>query len=169
MLAAPSMIAVADNISYQPRQDRTIAVITTAFHDPAKTVRDGAERAFYHFRDEPVTHYDALISEFANSPALGDGAAAVLHTLENSRQPPAGDRPRPLRGVYLNTPSRHRRYQYARRSRSHTSITRLTLRIHAQHTDIEIRRRSCSTSSTNSSSYELTTSSPNSTPSNADD
>jgi hypothetical protein len=115
---AAAVTVFADNITYQPRRDRTIAVISTAFHDSAKTVREAAERAFYRLRDEPLGAYDTLITEFADSPALGDGDAAVLHTLESSRQPlPANTLD--LCEAFIATPSRHRRHQHARRSRRH--------------------------------------------------
>jgi hypothetical protein len=86
----------ADSITYAPRRDRTIAVLSAAFHDPDKGVRDAAKQGFYRLTDEPLADYAPLISAFADSPA------------------PAGDA---------------------------MCVVRLTLRVHAQHTHPDVRRR----------------------------
>ena len=49
----------ADNVAYLPRRDRSMAVIAGALHDPAKTLRDAAERAFYNLDDERLTDLGA--------------------------------------------------------------------------------------------------------------
>ena len=84
---AAAVEVFADNVRYAPRRDRSMAVIATALHDPAKTVRDAAERAFYSLDDERLTDYAPMIIALAGSPALADGAGAALHSLETSRQP----------------------------------------------------------------------------------
>jgi hypothetical protein len=137
---AAAVRVFADNITYGPRRDRTVAVICTALHDPAKDVRDAAERAFYQLEDQPLADYAALIAAFAESPALADGATVALHTLESSRRllPPEildvceafvaahqhdiGDFSTPAAGDV-------------------TYVVRLTLRMHAQHSDPQVRRR----------------------------
>ena len=130
----------ADNITYAPRRDRTIAVLSAALHDPAKDVRDAAERAFYRLDDQPLADYASLIAAFAASPALADGAAAALHTLESSRQP----LPPTILDVCEAFVAAHQQ-DIGDISTAAAGdvmyVVRLTLRMHAQHADPEVRRR----------------------------
>jgi hypothetical protein len=137
---AAAVTVFANSITYHPRRKRTIAVISTAFHDPAKTVRDAATRAFYRLRDEPLTDFAALVNEFANSPSLDDGVAAALHTLESSRHPlPANTLD--LCEKFIATHQTDIADISTHAAADATHVTRITLRIHAQNTDMEVRRR----------------------------
>jgi hypothetical protein len=130
----------ADNITYAPRRDRTIAVLSTALYDPQKEVRDAAERAFYRLDDQPLAEYAPFIAAFADSPALADGAAAALHTLESSRQP----LPPTILDVCEAFVTAHQQDIGDISTAAAADITyvvRLSLRIHAQHTNPDIRRR----------------------------
>lgn len=130
----------AGNITYAPRRDRTIAVLSAALHDPAKDVRDAAERAFYGLEDHPLADYAPLFATFADSPALADGAAAAIHTLESSRQP----LPPVTLDVCQAFVAAHQR-DIGDISTAAAGdvmyVVRLTLRMHAQHTDPDLRRR----------------------------
>ncbi|MDP8978270.1 MAG: hypothetical protein M3N17_06795 [Actinomycetota bacterium] len=130
----------ADNITYAPRRDRTIAVLSTALYDAEKGVRDAAERAFYRLDDHPLADYAPLIAAFAESPALTDGAAAALHTLESSRQP----LPPTILDVCEAFVAAHQQ-DIGDISTAAAGdvmyVVRLTLRMHAQHTDPDVRRR----------------------------
>ncbi|HVF05243.1 MAG TPA: hypothetical protein VNA20_10405 [Frankiaceae bacterium] len=137
---AAAIRVFADSITYAPRRDRTIAVLSTALYDSAETVRDAAERAFYRLRDEPLTEYEALITAFANSPALADGGASALHTLESSRRPlPAAvlDVCEAFVAAHTNDIGDIR----TGAAGDAMYVVRLTLRMHAQHSDPQIRRR----------------------------
>lgn len=130
----------ADSITYVPRRDRTIAVLSTALYDAEKVVRDAAERAFYQLDDQPLADYAPLIAAFADSPALADGAAAALYTLESSRQP----LPPTILDVCEAFVAAHQQDIGDIRTAAAGDVmyvTRLTLRMHAQHTDRDVRRR----------------------------
>jgi hypothetical protein len=131
---------VAHNTTYPPRRQRSIEVISAAFHDPAKAVRDAAARCFYQLEDEPLTVYEPLIAALATSPALADDAGAVLHSLESSRQP--------LPPVALDLCEAFVRTHEGTIGDISTAaagdapyVVRLTLRMHAQATDTALRRR----------------------------
>lgn len=137
---AAAVTVFADNITYVPRRDRTIAVLSACLHDPAKDVRDAAERAFYGLGDHPLADYAPLIAAFADSPALADGAAAALHTLESSRQP----LPSTILDVCEAFVAAHQRDigdVSTAAAGEVMYVVRLTLRMHAQHTDPDVRRR----------------------------
>jgi hypothetical protein len=130
----------ASNITYAPRRARSIAVVSATLHDPTKAVRDAAERAFYHLDDEDLTDYAPLIAAFADSPALADGGGAALHTLESSRQP--------LPTTILDVCEAFVRANKEAIGDIATSaagdamyVVRLVLRMHAQHTDPDVRSR----------------------------
>lgn len=130
----------ADNIAHAPRRDRTVTVLSAALHDPVKDVRTAAQRAFYRLGDRPLADYVPLIVAFADSPALADGAGGALHTLESSRQP----LPREVLDVCEAFVAAHQ-HDIGDISTSAAGdvmyVVRLTLRIHAQHTDANVRRR----------------------------
>jgi hypothetical protein len=137
---AAAVSIFADNISYAPRRDRSIAVVSTAFHDPEKEVRDAAQRAFHRLGDQPLSDHVSLIAAFATSPALADGAAAALLLLEESRQP----LPPTVLDVCEAFVAAHK-HDIGDISTAAagdvTYVVRLTLRMHAQHTDPDVRRR----------------------------
>lgn len=87
IVRAAAVGVFANNITYAPRRSRSIDVVAAAFKDSAESVRDEASRAFYQLDGEPLGDYSQMIAAFASSEALADGAAAVLHSLESSRQP----------------------------------------------------------------------------------
>lgn len=130
----------ANNITYAPRRDRGVAVVSAALHDPAKAVRDAAERAFYPLDEQRLDDYAPLIAAFAGSPALTDGAGGTLHTLESSRQP----LPPEVLEVCEAFVAAH---QHAigdiatGAAGDAMYVVRLALRLHAQHTEPDIRRR----------------------------
>mgnify|MGYP001267349719 CR=1 FL=1 len=137
---AAAVSVFANNITYVPRRDRSVAVVSAAFNDPVKAVRDAGGRAFYHLENERLTDYAAMIAAFARSRALADGAWAALHAVESSRQP--------LPPVILDLCEAFVRTHQDAIGNIATSaaadaidVVRLTLRIHAQHTDPEVRRR----------------------------
>jgi hypothetical protein len=137
---AAAVAVFADNVTFAPRRDRSIAVISTAFRDPAKAVRDSAERAFYQLGDERLADYEPMIAAFTGSPALGDGATTVLHTLESSRQP--------LPPAVLNLceawvdANRTSIADIATAAAGDAMyVVHLTLRMHAQHTEPALRSR----------------------------
>lgn len=137
---AAAVSVFADNITYPPRRDRSVAVVSAAFDDPAKAVRDAAKQAFYHLDGERLTDYAAMIDAFARSPALADGAGAVLHMLESSRQP--------LPPVILDLCEAFVRTHQDAIGDIATSaagdamdVVRLALRMHAQYILPDIRRR----------------------------
>jgi hypothetical protein len=104
---------VADNVTYAPRRERNVKVLSAAFHDPAKAVRNAAARCFYQLEDEPLTGYEPLIAAFAASPC--EAFVRVHEEAIGDIQPAAaGDA---------------------------TYVVRLTLRMHAQATDTAVRRR----------------------------
>lgn len=137
---AAAIRVIADSITYVPRQDRTIAVLATALYDSAKSVRDAAERAFYGLRDEPFSKYEALITAFAGSPALADGGASALHALESSRRPlpPAA---LDVCEAFVATYKTDIGNISTGAAGDAMYVVRLTLRMHAQHDDPQIRRR----------------------------
>lgn len=132
--------AFARNVTYAPRRDRSVTVIATAFNDPAKSVRDAAECAFYGLDDERLTDYTSLITAFADSLALADGAGAALHSLENSRQPLPAE---VLEVCEAFVALHQREIDDIATSASGDAIyvVRLALRMHAQHAEPEPRRR----------------------------
>lgn len=137
---AAAVSVFANNITYAPRRDRSIAIVSAALHDPSKAVRDAAARAFYHLDEEPLTDYAPLITAFADSPALAEGAGATLDTLESSRQP--------LPPAILDVCEAFVRANREAIGDIATAaagdamdIVQLTLRMHAQHTNPEVRRR----------------------------
>ncbi len=130
----------ADNVTYRPRRDRSMAVIAAALHDPAKAVRDAAKRGFYGLDTERLTDYAPIIAALARSPALADGAGAALHSLEASRQP----LPPEVLDLCEAFVAEHQRDigDIATRAAGEaTYVVRLALRMHAQHTDPDLRRR----------------------------
>jgi hypothetical protein len=130
----------ADNVAHAPRRDRTIAVLSAALNDPVKDVRDAAQRAFYQLDDQPLAGYAPLIAAFAGSPALADGVSAALHTLESSRQP----LPAAILDVCEAFISAHQHDigdTTTAAAGAVTSVIRLTLRVHAQHSSRDVRRR----------------------------
>jgi hypothetical protein len=137
---AAAVEVFADNVTYPPRRDRSIAVIAAALHDPVKTVRDAAERAFYRLDDERLSDYIPMIAALAGSPALADGAGAALHSLETSRHP----LPPEVLEVCEAFVTAHQRDigDIATAAAGDAMyVVRLALRMHAQHTDPELRRR----------------------------
>jgi hypothetical protein len=137
---AAAVRVFADNITYGPRRDRSIAVISNALHDPVKGIRDAAECAFYQLDNQPLADYAPLIGAFATSPALADGAAPALHSLEQSRQP----LPPTILNVCEAFVAAHRQDIgdiSTAAAGDVTYVVRLTLRMHAQHTDPVVRRR----------------------------
>lgn len=130
----------ADNVTHLARRDRTMAVLAEALHDPNKDVRDAAERAFYRLDGQPLADYAPLIDAFAHSPALADGAAAALHTLESSRHP----LPPTILDVCEAFVAAHQQ-DIGDISTAAAGdvmyVVRLTLRMHAQHTDPNVRQR----------------------------
>lgn len=135
-----AVAVLADNITYAPRRDRTIAVVSAALYDPVKDVRDSAARVFYKLDDQPLTDQAPLFAAFADSPALADGAAAALLALESSRQP----LPPTILDVCEAFVAAH---QQAIGDVSTAAagdviyLVPLILRMHAQHTDPDARRR----------------------------
>jgi hypothetical protein len=130
----------ADSVTYAPRRERSITVVSAAFHDSAKAVRDAAERAFYDLGDERLGDYAPMIAAFANSPAFADGAGAVLHTLERSRQPlPPGILDLCETFVRIHKDAIGDISTSAAGDAMH--IVSLALRMRAQHVDPAMRRR----------------------------
>lgn len=130
----------ADNVIYEPRRDRSIAVVSTALSDPVKDVRDAGGRAFYGLGDQPLDDYARLIAAFASSPAVADGAGHVLHALEETRQP----LPPTVLDVCEAFVSAHGPDIGDIRTAAAGSVTyvvRLTLRMHSQYDDAYVRRR----------------------------
>lgn len=137
---AAAIEVFADNVTYAPRRDRSMVVIAAAFHDPAKIVRDAAERAFYALDDERLSDYTPIIAALAGSPAFPDGGSAALHSLETSRHP----LPPEVLGVCEAFVAAHQRDigDIATSAAGDAMyVVRLALRMHAQHTDPELRRR----------------------------
>jgi hypothetical protein len=131
---------VAENVTHSPRRNRSIEIISAAFHDPAKAVRNAAARCFYQLEEEPLTGYEPLIAALAASPALADGAGAALHALDSSRQP--------LPPVTLDLCEAFVRTHEGAIGDISTAaagdapyVVRLTLRMHAQAADTALRRR----------------------------
>jgi hypothetical protein len=130
----------ADNVTYAPRRERSIAVISAAFHDRVKDVRDAAQRAFYQLGDQALADYVPLIAAIAASPALADGAAAALNAFEQSRQP----LPLAILDVCEAFVTAHKQDIgdiSTAAAADVTYVVRLTLRMQAQHTDPDVRRR----------------------------
>jgi hypothetical protein len=130
----------ANNLTYASRRDRSIGVVSAALHDPDKTVRDAAERAFYQLDDQRLDDYAALIAAFAGSPALTDGAGGALHMLESSRQT--------LPAVVLDLceafVAAHRQAIgdiSTGAAGDAMYVVRLALRLYAQHAEPDVRRR----------------------------
>ena len=137
---AAAIRVIADSITYVPRRHRTIAVLSTALYDSAKSVRDAAGRGFYGLRDESLTEYETLITAFAGSPALADGGASALNTLESSRCP----LPAAALDVCEAFVAAHKNDIgdiSTGAAGDAMYVVRLTLRMHAQHDDPQIRRR----------------------------
>ena len=130
----------ANNITYAPRRDRAVAVVSAALYDPAKAVRDAAERAFYPLDEQRLDDYAPLIAAFAGSPALTDGAGGALHTLESSRQPLPPE-VLDLCEAFVAA-HQHASGDIATGAAGDAMyVVRLALRLHAQHTEPDIRRR----------------------------
>jgi hypothetical protein len=130
----------ADNVTYEPRRHRAIAVLTAALHDTSPAVRGDAEHAFYRLGDQRLTEYDELIQAFADSPAVADGASAALHALESSRHP----LPPSVIDVCEAWVAAHDSDVGDLRTGAAgdvMDVVRLVLRIHAQHSDADLRRR----------------------------
>jgi hypothetical protein len=139
-IRAAAVGVFAQNISYPPRRSRTIAVLSTALHDSAKSVRDAATHAFYRLNDEPLSDYVPLIAAFAESPAVADRAGTALHALESSRQP----LPAAILDVCDAFVAAHQQDIGDIRTSAAGDVmyvVRLTLRMHAQHADPDVRRR----------------------------
>lgn len=139
-LRAAAVTVFADNITYAPRRDRSIAVLSEALHDRAKHVRDAAERAFYGLDDQPLADYSALIATYAESPALADGSMVALHALDSSRAP----LPPTTLEVCEAFVAAHQHDVGDIRTAAAGDVPyviRLTLRMHAQHTDPGVRSR----------------------------
>lgn len=139
-IRAAAVEVFANNVTYAPRRDRTIAVLSAALQDPVKNVRDAAERAFYELEDQPLVDYAPLIAALADSPAVADGASAALHTLESSRQP----LPPAILDVCEAFLAAHQHDvgDISTAAAGDVSyVIRLTLRMHAQHPDPGVRRR----------------------------
>lgn len=137
---AAAVEVFADNVTHAPRRDRTIAVLSAALHHPVKDVRDAAQQAFYRLEDQPLADYGPLIAAFADSPALADGASAALHTLESSRQP----LPTTILDVceaFLAVHQHDIGDISTAAAGDVTYVIRLTLRMHAQYSDQDVRRR----------------------------
>jgi hypothetical protein len=139
-IRAAAVEVFADNITYAPRRDRTIVVISATLLDPVKEVRESAERAFYQLDDQPLTDYAELITALANSPDFADGTTAALHTLESSRQllPPST---LDLCEAFVAAHKHDIGDISTAAAGDVTFVVRLTLRIHAQHTTLAVRRR----------------------------
>lgn len=139
-IRAAVVSVVADNITYAARRDRSVAVISLALHDSDEGVRDAAARAFYNLGDEPLTQYVDLITAFAQSPALKDGAASALHSLESSRHP----LPTEVLDVCEAFVAAHESSIGDIRTAAAGGVSyvvRLVLRMHSQHTDQAVRER----------------------------
>jgi hypothetical protein len=135
------VIAVfADNVSNPSRHERTLTVLKRGFGDPSHQVRSSAARAFYKLDKQPLDDHTALLEVFANSDSLRDNAGVVLHMLDEVRQP--------LPPVVLDICERFVQAHGADIGDITTaaageamSIVHLVLRLHAQHSDPNIRRR----------------------------
>ncbi len=137
---AAAIQVFADNILFAARRERTSSVIAAAFFDPEKDVRDAAERVFYNLDDASLADYDELIAAFAKSPALSDGAAAALHSVEQSRKA----LPISILDVceaFVVVHSSNIGDMRTSAAADVTQVVRLTLRMHAQSVDADTRRR----------------------------
>lgn len=140
VVRAAAVGVFADNVTHLERRDRTIAVLASALRDPIKDVRDAAERSFQGIRTQPLADYDPLIRALSDSPVLADGRVSALHTLESSRYP--------LPPVILDVcdaflaAHQHDIGDISTAAAGDvTYVVRIVLRMHAQHTQPEIRCR----------------------------
>jgi hypothetical protein len=134
------MVVFADNVSNPNRRDRIFTVLNRGFGDPSHQVRSSAARAFYKLDKQRLDDHTALLEAFANSDSLRDNAGVVLHILDEVRKP--------LPPVVLDICERFVEAHGADIGDITTaaageamSIVHLVLRLHAQHSDPNIRRR----------------------------
>ena len=102
---AAAVEVFADNVRYPPRRVRSMAVIAAALHDPAKTVRDAAERAFYSLDDDRLTDYAPMIIAARRQPRprrRHRRRAALARDLPPAAPPGSA---RSVRGVRHRAPS----------------------------------------------------------------
>lgn len=137
---AAAIEVFADNVAYERTRVRAVDVLSRALHDSDEDVRSAAERAFYSLGDEPLADFAPLISALAHSPVLVSGASSALHSIEASRHP----LPPEVLEVCEAFVSLHRK-QVADYSTGAAGgvmyVVRLTLRLHAQSSDPDVRRR----------------------------
>ena len=130
----------AENVAYEPRRARCVEVVAVAFDDQAEAVRDAAESVFRYLDEKRLRDASDLIAAFANSRALADGAETLLHALDSSRQP--------VTLAVLDLCEKVIEiHQHAVGDISKAAsgdgmfASGLVLRLYAQHTDTEVRRR----------------------------
>ncbi len=130
----------AANVSNPNRRDRTFTVLKRGFSDPSHQVRSSAARAFYTLDKQRLDEHTALLEAFAISDSLRDNAGVVLHVLDEVRQP--------LPPVVLDICEGFVQAHGADIGDITTaaageamSVVHLVLRLHAQHSDANIRRR----------------------------
>lgn len=135
---AAAVDVFATNITNKSRRDRSVAVLSKALHDPSKAVRDAAQRAFFRLADERLDGYIPLIAAVAHGPSLA--ARPALLALEKSRQP--------LPAAALDVCEKFVRVHQRDISDIATAaagdaiyVVKLALRLHAQYTDPDLRRR----------------------------
>ncbi|MGB3411191.1 MAG: hypothetical protein WBA45_08325 [Microthrixaceae bacterium] len=130
----------ADNVAHLDRRDRTIAVLAEALRDPVKEVRDAAERSFHGLSNQRLAHYDTLIGALTDSPVLADGHVSALYTLESSRYP----LPPATLDVCETFVAAHQQDigdLSTAAAGDVIHVVRLVLRMHAQYTNPDLRRR----------------------------
>lgn len=130
----------AANIVHPDRRERAIDMLGRALRDGSRTVRDAAAHAFYDLKDERLDPFVPLFEHLVRSPALTEDAGPVLNVLEQCRHP----LPTVALDVCEHFVAAHGQnlgnISTAAASDAMHAV-RVALRLHAQHTDPDTRRR----------------------------
>lgn len=131
----------ADNLIASERRDRAFNILIRGFDDSSPVVRSRSVRCFYNLEKQNLKDYRPLIGAFAKSRSLNDHADTVLQVLESVRQPlpievlDLCERFAAVHGGSFGDISNLA-------AGTGIYIVQLAVRMHAQHSDQETRRRS---------------------------
>jgi hypothetical protein len=123
------------------RHDRCFTVLSAAFNDPSATVREAATHCFRGPDHQPLdARLHALIARFLGSSSFRDHAGDLLFSLDQTTQP----LPNWVLGVcerYVEVSGTAMGNLATRAASDGHHLVKIVIRMRAQHTDPDIRRR----------------------------
>ena len=130
----------ARNVSFESRRDRVISVLSDAFDDPDKDVRDAAQRVFSEFCEVSLLPFTGMLERFADSRTFRDPDVWVFGSLGD------GESEIPETAVYLCERWLAMWSDDVGDISTHAAgeaqgVAKVALRLYAQRPSSEVRRR----------------------------